>query len=192
MYPLKAGSQATKNWCNNHSDRPSDTRRRRTHECDSTRCHFSSKLKRVEACTKRRIRLDQNRCNIERIESGNPPSGEPSSNPISQNFSCSHRRIPTTQKHTIAVLANSMRRSISDQDNHLARCRSPIQVQRLSQCGSDRLRAISTATGEQRLEVLVHLLDVGRKSKVFGDVGVVLGRVVSEGYQADAEVFWEV
>ncbi|KAL5635877.1 hypothetical protein ACGC1H_004618 [Rhizoctonia solani] len=82
-----------------------------------------------------------------------------------------------------------MGRSIGDEHDHLARSRPPVEIEGLPQTGRDCLGAVSTATSIQSLEVLVYLIDIGSETKVFGDVGVVLGRMVSKRDEAHTQVF---
>jgi len=36
----------------------------------------------------------------------------------------------------------------------------------------------------------VYLTDVRRKAKILGDIRMILGRMISESYKTDSEIFW--
>jgi hypothetical protein len=91
---------------------------------------------------------------------------------------------------TISVLADTMRGRIGNEDDHLARRWPPFHVQRLSKGSSDSLRPIPTSTSIQCGKMPLDLADIGRKAKILGDVRVVLGWMIAEGDQADAQVLW--
>ncbi len=93
-----------------------------------------------------------------------------------------------TSKLTICVFANAVRWCVGDEHDHLARLLPPVHLQRLREASGDRLGTVAAARGVQAREVAVDLVNVRRKAKVARHVGVVLGRVIAKGDEADAQV----
>lgn len=81
-----------------------------------------------------------------------------------------------------------MRRSISNEDNHLTRVLPPFHIESLDHSSSNSFRAVATSGGIQAREVLVHLADIRGEPKVPDDVCVILWGMVPEGHQADSKV----
>lgn len=82
-----------------------------------------------------------------------------------------------------------MWRCIGNKNNHLARLWSPIHIQRLCQSCGDGFWPVAATTCIKRAEIVLDLVDIGGESKVLGDIGVVLWRVISVGYETNAEIF---
>lgn len=92
------------------------------------------------------------------------------------------------ENNTISVLANTVWRCIGNENNHLACLWSPIHVQRLCQSCGDGFWPVAATTRIKRAEIVLDLVDIGGEPKVLGDIGVVLWRVISVGYETNAEI----
>lgn len=75
---------------------------------------------------------------------GSWPSGDPSSKPIPDG---SNNRFPGIYHPalTISVFSNAMWRCISNEDNHFARIRPPVHVQRVGHSSRYGFRTISAS-----------------------------------------------
>ena len=87
----------------------------------------------------------------------------------------------------ISELAKPMRRRIRDQNDHLHRILCPLHVKRRCERRSLCLWSITPPRGDETGQVFLHDVDVRGESKLFGYVGLVLWRVITERNEPESD-----
>ena len=80
-----------------------------------------------------------------------------------------------------------MRGRIRDKNDHLHRIFSPFHIQRCCEGSSLSLGTITSPGGNETGQVLLHDIDVRGESKLFGHVGFVLWRVITECNEPESD-----
>jgi hypothetical protein len=90
---------------------------------------------------------------------------------------------------TVSILSNTMRRCIGNKDDHLASVLPPLHIQCLRHRSCDRFRAIPTPRSIQARQIFVNFADIGGKTKIPCDIGMILWWMISESNQTDTKIF---
>lgn len=81
-----------------------------------------------------------------------------------------------------------MRRGIRDQYDDLGSLSPPIEMKGTMEGSRNGLWNVASASCGQLTQVALHILElVGESSEIFGDEGVVHGRMIAEGDQGHAK-----